>query len=33
MAWFSFHCEWQNKVELGIYFIENTELRYGWDLL
>ena len=25
MAWFSFHCECQNKVRLGIYFIEKTK--------
>ena len=32
MAWFSFHCECQNKVGLGIYFIKNAKIWYAKDL-
>ena len=27
-----FHRAIQNKVRLGIYFIENDEIRYGWGI-
>ena len=30
MAGDLFHKTSQNKVQLGIYFIENAEIRYGW---
>ena len=33
MAWFSFYCECQDKVGMGIYFIENAEIRYGWGFI